>query len=947
MNSYSQLSIYYQNCGGMKTKTDELYMNILSNTYDIIVLVETWLVPSIIDAEFIDNRYVVYRRDRDARSSLKSHGGGVLVAVLAEFMSKRCLEWENDDIEEVIVSIKPSLTVYAVYIPPNLGQIPFKKHLNNLENNYTKLQNSNIIILADYNIPSLEFQFVEGCPYGIASSCYNPIGKLLLNTMSFMQTQQFNPLRNVNGRTLDLVLCNGDCKVVAADPLLREDRHHPAILCIVDYQPEVAMNKLNISKFHFRKCDYNIINASLASVKWEEEFHDLKADGAVERFYELVSEVIKRLVPKKLAVNRKHPAWYTFELIKVKKRKEKAWIKWKTYGGRSDYLEFSRLRTQFKKMSRLCHKKYINNTEKLIAQNLKGFWSYVSSLKSSKGYPASMTYKEREVADAPTICRMFSSFFQSTFEPSRTVTINDIRSDAMMETNTNISLIVFQVHEIYDALKQIDSNKGAGPDNIEPIFLKMTREAISLPLTLIFNMCIAQGTFPERWKIAHITPVYKSGSKHEVENYRPISILSAIPKVFEKLVHGRVYPVLHQHIIGEQHGFVKNRSTSTNLLLYTQYLFEAMDNRTQVDTIYTDFKKAFDKVDHLILLQKLSFNGIKGTLLRWFISYLSNRHQAVRINGFISPSVPVTSGVPQGSILGPFLFIIFINDIACCFKYSKYLLYADDLKIFSKVKNISDQLKLQDDLNRLDAYCKINRIHLSYAKCKSMSFSKNKTDHVYVYNVGGHSLESVHCIRDLGVMFDRRLHFNTHIEHIVSRAYGMLGFLLRTAKPFKQIKTYHILYTALVRSHLEYAVAIWNPYYAIYSDMIERVQKRYIRTLQYRLNTPKLNYENALAHFTYGTLRSRRTQLEGTVLHNICHSRYDCPDLLSQLQFRVPGRATRCDSLFHLPVARTNAGLRAPLYRLCDSRDRVFHSLDIFASSSSQYKHSIMNMLNC
>ena len=116
------------------------------------------------------------------------------------------------------------------------------------------------------------------------------------------------------------------------------------------------------------------------------------------------------------------------------------------------------------------------------------------------------------------------------------------------------------------------------------------------------------------------------------------------------------------------------------------------------------------------------------------------------------------------------------------------------------------------------------------------------------------------------------------------------------------------------------------------------------RSIQYRLNTPKLNYANSLAHFTYGTLSSRRTQLEGTVLHNICHSRYDCPDLLSQLQFRVPGRTTRYDSLFHLPVARTHAGLRAPLYRLCDSRDRVFHSLDIFACSSSQYKHSIMNI---
>ena len=402
---------------------------------------------------------------------------------------------------------------------------------------------------------------------------------------------------------------------------------------------------------------------------------------------------------------------------------------------------------------------------------------------------------------------------------------------------------------------------------------------------------------------------------------------------------------MHQRIIGEQHGFVRNRSTLTNLFLYTQYLFESMDCKTQIDSVYTDFKKAFDKVDHLILLKKLSFNGIKGNLLRWFISYLSNRQQAVQINGFISQCVPVTSGVPQGSILGPFLFIIFINDISSCFKNSKFLLYADDLKVFTKIKNASDHTKLQEGLDRLDAYCIANKIQLSHQKCKSITFCKNKTVYSHVYTIGGHPLESVSTMRDLGVLFDSRLHFNAHIDQITSRAFGMLGFILRTAKPFKQIRSYQILYTALVRSQLEYAVAVWNPHYVTYSESIERVQKRYVRSLQYRFNMPKAAYTDAILQLKFSTLHSRRIELEAAVLYNICHSRYDCADIVSQLQFRVPGRATRNPALFHLPVARTNAGVRAPLHRLCDSYNKLLQSIDIFASSSSQYKQSVCRKL--
>lgn len=565
---------------------------------------------------------------------------------------------------------------------------------------------------------------------------------------------------------------------------------------------------------------------------------------------------------------------------------------------------------------------------------MKGFWSYVSSLNRSKGYPSSMTYCDRVTDDPKHICQMFSDFFQSTFEPTIPHLDNEIEnietSCDNLHSNVHIPHLSFDVAEVFKILKSLDINKGPGPDKIEPLFFYNCADTICVPLTLLFNKCMTDGIFPTSWKMAHITPVHKGGSKHNIDNYRPISILSTIPKVLEKLVHSHIYPILHSHIITEQHGFVRGRSTTTNLLLYSQYLFESLDSGQQIDSIYTDFKKAFDKVDHLILIRKLAFNGIKGNLLRWFISYLSNRQQAVKMNGLISSYAPMTSGVPQGSILGPFLFILFINDIASCFKHTKFLLYADDLKLFATVSNTSDCINMQSDLNRLHNYCQMNKLHLSYSKCQYISFTRKKSRLIFEYGVGGNILESVSRVRDLGILFDSKLHFNLHIEQIVSKAYRMLGFVLRTAKMFKNTKTYLILYKSLVRSQLEYAVVVWNPLYRVYSDNIESIQKRFLATLQHRLGVSKSAYKILLDTFGCENLVDRRTVLESMILFNICQGKYDCPDLLRQVIFRTPERITRSSALFQVKNARTNAGIRAPLRRLCDVYNKTMVTLDIF-----------------
>lgn len=944
----SSISVYYQNCGGIRTKTQELLMNILSNNYDVIVLVETWLVASVNTAELVDSRYTVFRRDRDRILTGKMDGGGVLVAVRKELAASRLDDWENNPIEQIFVSIPVrslNLIICAVYIPPVSPATVYDIFSKNLENVFSSEPNNMFCVLGDLNLPSLAWSFPEGCSQGLASS-NTAASHTLLQTMSLMSLIQYNCIPNHNNKYLDLIFYSREIKVARSDnPLLSEDRHHPALEFDISsvIQPKIKNNKER--RRNFRKADYTQINNDISCIDWKSETTNLSAEEAVDRFYVIINNIIDKFIPVLARRNEKFPVWFTPELIRLARKKDKVWLKWKTYKGLSDYREFSFLRTTYKKMSSESRKLYFDNIENSLQNNIKSFWSYISSLKSSDGYPAAMSFEGRKSNDAQEICNMFSDFFKSTFEPS---SINDtIDIDHLESVHdcglAHIHTIKLTEKEVQSSLKSLDINKGAGHDGIPAFFLRSAASSLCVPLTIIFNKCLSDGVFPDKWKLAYIIPVHKGDTRQKIENYRPISILSAIPKLLERLVHDNIYPQLAAKIIDQQHGFVKGKSTMSNLLIYSNFLFTSMDRGHQVDAIYCDFKKAFDKVDHLILIKKIIYNGIRGNLLRWFVSYLTKRQQAVSIRGHTSMWEPVTSGVPQGSILGPLLFILFINTVAECFIHCLFLLYADDIKIFAIVRNLNDSLLIQRDLVRFEAFCNENKIYLSYSKCKQISFTKNHNAITRNYYIGNYSLERVYCIRDLGILFDSKLHFDAHIENIVNKAYCMLGFVIRNSRVFRKPETYLLLYYTLVRSQLEYCTPIWTPLYGIYKDNIESVQKKFLHCLNYRMSAPKRGYTNMLSTYKVSALSNRRTYLDLMTLYKICNNFIDCPDLLKLINFKIPPRTTRVNDLFHIGRTRTNAGVRDPIRRMCEllNQNQNLKDSDIFFDTYSTFSRKL------
>lgn len=299
--------------------------------------------------------------------------------------------------------------------------------------------------------------------------------------------------------------------------------------------------------------------------------------------------------------------------------------------------------------------------------------------------------------------------------------------------------------------------------------------------------------------IVELTPLHKSGDVSEISNYRPISIISAVSKIFEKIMYSHIYELVSNHIVPHQHGFAKNKSTISNLAEYVNYLSVNIANGGQIDSIYTDFAKAFDKVNHRILLRKLNQFPINNCIKAWIYSFLTNRTQIVCINGTQSRPIHPTSSVPQGCVLSTLLFSLFINDLSVDL-LCHILLFADDVKIFMKIKSINDCYKLQRDINVLANWCNTNCLHLNINKCSIISFTRRKDVRFQYFNytINNVLLNRSQSIKDLGVTFDAKLSFSNHIQSIILRSSKLLGFIFRSLKPFQQISSHINLFYSYI-----------------------------------------------------------------------------------------------------------------------------------------------------
>ena len=842
-NNPSDLAIFHVNIRSLNRNGDALiaYLSTLHLKFNIICLTETWMNENSIDNFFPNyNSYMSTRQNRV--------GGGVAIYVNKQLKSSLIHELTSntEHIESVFINISCSdkkILIGTIYRPPNSNTDNFCNFFSaNLMPQITN--NTNITICGDFNLDLLNLH--DSAP---SSSFYN-----LVNTMSLLPTIR-KPTRITDSSCtlIDNIITNYFEDFVAGIMTIDLTDHLPTFIVFKNYFVNPRQTPKQITYRLENETTLDSFFYSLQSSNWNDINTDNDLESCVVKLHDKILEHYNNCCPiktKLISYKDVKKPYITSALKTEMKTRENNLNLYRR--GLMTWNEYTRLRNRTTHLIRIARTTYYHNLFENLKTDVKKTWTEINKILSNKKSNKKTDIKcviyngtdyslDKDIANAlnehfSTIGLRLDNNNPLNYSHRQYVRVN-------MPNSFFFSPVTAQtVETIIHSLK----NKSANTITYSNKAFKHIATIISPIIARLINQSLSTGIFPDCLKTARVVPIFKAGDPKDVNNYRPISILSIISKIFERVVHNQLMSFLIRFnlITPCQFGFLKRLSTSHATIETLQYIYDNLDCNNTILSFFLDFSKAFDCVHHAILLDKMNMYGIRGVAGDWFKSYLSNRTQFVSVNGVQSDTGRIERGVPQGSILGPLLFLIFINDLPNCSDNFKFTLFADDSTPTCKFDNHVSHQQITNDLTlnmqHVHSWLNANHIKINTSKSFFIAFSYRGNVEFDPIPFGNSFIHQATNVKFLGLQIDNHLSFSHHIDNICSKISKSVGILYKLNHTLP-INTLITLHNTLILPYLTYCIESWHGTSRYLTDKVEILHKKAIRAI---FNLPYNSHTN-------------------------------------------------------------------------------------------------------
>jgi hypothetical protein len=844
------------NCQSLNAKYDQLkyFIDVYNNeSYKIsaICLQETWLTAdSDLSTFYIPGYHLI-----SVGKSCSAHGG---VAIYLHESFSFCsiqLEsesniWDGQFIQiEIENHLKESKTLILgnIYSPPRPSSDNINTFIVEIESIFNHFRNfKHVVIAGDYNIDLLKFkdnELINTFFDSLLSCSYIP--KITLPTR----------LTQRKGTLIDnfFLKISDEFSSSTSGILLNDISDHlPYFVCLDYLQISKTTTKFIKVIPPFTNNIENLIN-DLQEQSTLNRLQNIISNNPNESYANLLgilTPLLDKHFPSKYVrfnkYKHKKSKWITSSIMKSISFRDKLYIKLKSTPVSSN--DFSNLQTNFRTYSnilrrtiRAAKKSYYYNCFQKYKADMKKTWSTINDLicktKNKNDFPSYFVINGAKVYNNNEIANKFNKFF-TEIGPKLANNIDAPPNKSFEDFLKNPVPNSFEFsqisnQEISKAIDSLQPKTSCASDRISNKLLKAMKNELIDPLTKIINQTLDTGIFPDSLKEARVTPLYKKNDMHLMDNYRPISILPSVSKVFERIIYNQIYSYFTDFKLfyKSQYGFRTRHSTEFAALELVDRILHEMDNNKLPVSIFMDLSKAFDTLDHKILLYKLNYYGFHDKSLHLLRSYLTNRRQYVEYDNVMSDYLNITCGVPQGSILGPLLFIIYINDLPSAVKLFNLIMYADDTTLFASLCNNNihpnEITLINEDLSIVNEWLKLNKLSLNILKTKAMIFHTpqrqiNYPD-IYIDNI---KIDFVDEFNFLGLIIDKHMKWKAHTSHISKKISKAIGVMSKLKNIIPKLAMLHI-YNSLILSHLTYGLIVWGNF----SKNLVKLQKKAVRTI--------------------------------------------------------------------------------------------------------------------